>query len=180
MGSGTDEHRELSEPLGVALARMGVHLLTGGGGGVMTAVSRAFASVGGRRGMTIGVIPGKIEAGLHRPRAGYPNPWIEIAVFTHLPLSGRDGTQLLSRNHINVLTADVVVALPGSWGTASEVALALEYRRPLVALVRRQDDIPGLAQAVRRVPNVESAVAFVREQLGARLTQPPKGSREGT
>ena len=38
MGSGTTPHADLAIPLGRALARMGVHLLTGGGGGVMEAV----------------------------------------------------------------------------------------------------------------------------------------------
>ena len=33
MGSGQDEHAKLAEPLGQAIARMGCHLLTGGGGG---------------------------------------------------------------------------------------------------------------------------------------------------
>jgi predicted Rossmann-fold nucleotide-binding protein len=34
MGSGSAEHRELAEPLGQLLARLGVNLLTGAGGGV--------------------------------------------------------------------------------------------------------------------------------------------------
>ena len=65
MGSGTSEHAGLAEPLGEALACMGVHLLTGGGGGVMAAASRAFASVEGRAGLVIGVLPG-VAGGMRR------------------------------------------------------------------------------------------------------------------
>ena len=65
MGSGSEPHRELALPLGAWLARRGVHLLTGGGGGVMASVSEGFAGVGGRRGLVIGVLPG--EAGAPAP-----------------------------------------------------------------------------------------------------------------
>jgi hypothetical protein len=56
---------------------------------------------------------------------GYPNPWVEIPVYTHLPVSGMGGLDASSRNHINILTSDVIVALPGSAGTWSEVMLAI-------------------------------------------------------
>lgn len=36
MGSGSVEHRELSEQVGSLLAKLGANLLTGAGGGVMT------------------------------------------------------------------------------------------------------------------------------------------------
>ena len=51
----------------------------------------------------------------------------EIVIRTHLPLSGNKGTDALSRNHINALTADYVVVLPGGAGTLSELQLAWEY-----------------------------------------------------
>lgn len=131
MGSGGDEHDDLAAPLGRWLARRGVHLLTGGGRGVMEAVSRAFHGVEGRRGLVIGVLPASDDGPF--PPDGYPNPWIEIAVRTHLPARGDAGDSLRSRNAINVLSADVVVALPGGSGTASEIRLAVRYGRPVVA-----------------------------------------------
>ena len=73
----------------------------------------------GRRGLVLGVLPGDPASG-HAP-AAYPNPWVEIVIRTHLPHSGVLGTDSLSRNHINVLSADAIVALPGGAGTASEV-----------------------------------------------------------
>ncbi len=58
---------------------------------------------------------------------------MEIAIATHLPLSGAQGEDPLSRNHINILSADMIVALPGGAGTLSEVRLAQRYRKPLIA-----------------------------------------------
>jgi uncharacterized protein (TIGR00725 family) len=126
MGSGSDGHDHLAAPLGRWLAQEGVDLLTGGGGGVMAAVCRAFRSVPDRRGLTIGVLP----AG---PPRGYPNPDVEVVIRTHLAARGEEGTSESSRNHVNVLTSDVIVALPGGAGTRTEVVLALRYGRPLIA-----------------------------------------------
>ena len=52
MGSGGEEHIDLAEPLGRYLAESGFDLLTGGGKGVMTSVSRSFAQTPGKRGST--------------------------------------------------------------------------------------------------------------------------------
>ena len=106
----------------------------------MTAVSSAFASTKPRQGLVIGVVPGHKDAeGIPSPPDGYPNPYVELAIRTHLPHSGERGEDDLSRNHINILTADVVVALPGSSGTASEVRLAAKYGKPIICFVRRED-----------------------------------------
>ena len=95
----------------------------------MTSVAEAFAAVPGRAGLVVGIIPcSSGDAAV--PKRGYPNPFVELAIMTHLPLSGADGTDDRSRNHINVLTSDVLVALPGGAGTGSEVALAVRYGRP--------------------------------------------------
>ncbi len=77
MGSGSDEQTDLAEPLGHLLARLQVHLLTGGGRGVMNAVSRAFARTPDRDGSVIGIIPCR-EDDPRSPRSGYPNEWVEI------------------------------------------------------------------------------------------------------
>ncbi len=39
-----------------------------------------------------------------------------------------------SRNHIIVLTADALIALPGTEGTRSEIQLALDYKKPLIII----------------------------------------------
>ncbi len=48
------------------------------------------------------------------------------------PKKTKQGTELSSRNHINILSSDVVVALPGSSGTWSEIQLAIRYVRAWV------------------------------------------------
>src|SRR5262245_42721662 len=101
MGSGKHPHGDRASEIGQWLAREGVHLLTGGGAGVMAAVSQAFYETPNRRGLVIGIIPSAEGAIL--PKVGYPNQWVEIPIFTHLPLSGKRGTEPMSRNHINVL-----------------------------------------------------------------------------
>ena len=151
MGSGTDSHEDLAAPLGRAVAENGWHLLTGGGAGTMTAASRAFTETPDRAGLCIGVVPGAEDGG--SSPGGYPNPWVEVVIRTHLPLSGAAGTGPDSRNHINVLSADAVVALPGSAGTWSEIELALRYGRPLALYDRPPgDSAQSTAVAARGAP----------------------------
>jgi uncharacterized protein (TIGR00725 family) len=168
MGSGTAPHTERAGAVGRWLAQQGVHLLTGGGGGVMAAVSRAFFEVPDRRGAVIGILPGSADAEI--PSRGYPNPWVEIAICTHLPLSGELGTDPLSRNHINVLSSDVLLALPGGAGTASEVRLALRYGRPLIAYLERRNQIADLPAETR----MSSSLAEVQEFIQSRITARPR------
>jgi uncharacterized protein (TIGR00725 family) len=165
MGSGSQPHEERAGALGRWLAREGVHLLTGGGGGVMESVSRAFFGVPDREGLVIGVLPGSAEAVATHAPAGYPNPWVEIPIRTHLPLSGDRGTDPRSRNFINVLSSDVLVALPGGPGTASEVRLALRYGRPLVAYLESRSEIEDLPREIAVRSSLSEVQEFVRGQL---------------
>ncbi len=57
MGFGSQPHEDRARQLGPLLAELGVDLLTGGGGGVMESVSRAFAEHPGREGVVLGVLP---------------------------------------------------------------------------------------------------------------------------
>jgi uncharacterized protein (TIGR00725 family) len=134
IGSGDPDHGnpELAAAVGRLVAEMGFHLLTGGGLGVMRDACRAFASVADRKGVSIGVIPRSLDG--DEPKAGYPNPWVEIPIFTHLSGSlGPDGAD--SRNAINVLSAWKILALPGREGTWAEIRLALRHRKPILALL---------------------------------------------
>jgi predicted Rossmann-fold nucleotide-binding protein len=158
IGSGTEADPH-SEAVGRLVASLGCDLLTGGGRGVMEAVSRAFFETSPRAGVVIGVVPGEIvplEAIEQRHpvdvscrlRPGYPNPWVELAIYTHLPDSGPEGTLRSSRNHINVLSSDVMVALPGGEGTESEIWLAVRYGVPIVAYGNHGEGPPhGIARA---------------------------------
>jgi predicted Rossmann-fold nucleotide-binding protein len=135
----------------------------------MSAVSEAFCEVRERRGLVIGVLPGEGSA-FESPspdglRSGYPNPWVEIPIVTHLPYSGHRGLDPLSRNHINVLSSTVLVALPGGAGTASEVALAVRYHRPVIAYLDDRNEIDGLPAEVVVASDLQAVQAFVRAHI---------------
>jgi len=134
MGSGQEGHEELSFPLGRMLARLGVHLLTGGGSGVMRSVSEGFQSVAKRPGLVLGILPGSHGNGSPVPPEGYPNEHVELVIRTHLPDRGEDGASIMSRNAINIATSDAVIILPGGSGTASEAKLAREFLKPVIGL----------------------------------------------
>jgi lactoylglutathione lyase len=136
IGSGVDRHDSLALPLGKLLAEMNVDLICGGGGGVMDSVAQGFVSVPQRIGRATGILP-------EGPPSGYPGPHIEFVINTHLGDRGPNGGTSRSRNHIVVLSGDVVVALPGGPGTASEIALAERYHRPLIEIGTR-GDLEGL------------------------------------
>lgn len=132
MGSGSEPHEQLALEVGRVLAGEGVNLLTGGGGGVMEAVSRSFIRARGQgQGRVLGILPGDSDGDQRIERLGYPNPYVEIPIHTHLPLGGITGTSSMSRNHINILTSDVIIFLPGGDGTFSEFSLAKRYRKTL-------------------------------------------------
>ncbi|WP_287497772.1 DNA-binding protein [Pandoraea sp. CB10b_02] len=171
MGSGKQPWTELAVPLGRALALGGFHLLTGGGGGVMTSVSEAFCAVPGRAGRSIGIVPTEavtIDGGnggtseTYHPLPGYPNPFVEVPIVSplsrHLP-DAPPGT--LSRNHINVLSSDVIVALPGNHGTRDEVGLAVRYGKPII-LFGENEHFALMPAALVRTVSLDTVMAFVR------------------
>jgi len=105
---------EAAEALGRGLAERGHVVICGGLGGVMTAAARGANEAGG---VVVGYLPG-----LERREA---NPWVTVALPTGL------GEM---RNPLIVRAADVVVAVGGSWGTLSEVALAVRTGVPVISL----------------------------------------------
>jgi predicted Rossmann-fold nucleotide-binding protein len=138
IGSGKNPHQSLCSPLGQWLAESGYNLINGGGHGVMTETAKAFTAVPQRKGLVVGILPASSkhdnleEYNEHDPPPGYPNPYTEIVIRTHLPFVGVQGNMLASRNHIIVLSADFIFALPGSAGTQTEIEMALEYGKPLI------------------------------------------------
>lgn len=91
--------------VGELLARRGAVVLCGGGSGVMAAVAAGARAAGG---LVVGILPGPDRVGA--------NPDLSVAVVTN---------QGQARNAIIVQSADAVIAVGGSWGTLSEVALAM-------------------------------------------------------
>ena len=130
----------------------------------MAAVSKSFHDTPNRRGLVIGVLP--CDESPEVPRDGYPNQWVEIPILTHLPLGGDRGAEPMSRNHINILTSDVIVALPGDAGTGSEVKLAVKYGRPVIAFIESDQEIPELPHGVSTSSSLVGVQTFVVAQLG--------------
>ena len=167
MGSGVEPHAARARRVGRWIATEGYHLLTGGGDGVMGAVTEAFVSVQGRAGAALAVVPCMPGDAAATPLDGYPNRWVEIPIFTHLDTGHPAGDSPSSRNHLNVLSAAAIIFLPGGAGTASEARLALRYGRPGVAYLRAPEELPGLPAGIPVEADFERVAAFVRQHAGA-------------
>lgn len=132
----------LAERAGKRIAHHRAVLLTGGGTGVMRAAAKGAATTGG---MVIGVMPGRDA------EESPPNDHIHVALFTGLG----EG-----RNFVNACSCDALVALPGSWGTLSEIAFGMKLGRPVVVI---GDDAPdGVATAETPEEAVDQAYRAVR------------------
>jgi len=135
-GQGTPiapERAALARAVGAMVARLGAHLLTGAGYGVMEAAAQGFTEVAERAGFSIGIVPRERHGPLDRPnrdREGraYPNAYVEIPVFSALPPRTDDWQNVPARNHVNVLSADAAVTLPGNVGTRNELDMRAYYR----------------------------------------------------
>jgi hypothetical protein len=105
----------LAYRLGEAIAERGWVLLTGGSAcGVMDAASRGAHDA---RGLVVGVLKGE--------DAAEASEYLDLAIKTGMGDA---------RNAINVLSSDVVIALPGGSGTLSEVALGLKSGKTVIVL----------------------------------------------
>jgi predicted Rossmann-fold nucleotide-binding protein len=127
------ERAALARAVGAVVARLGAHLLTGSGYGVMVAAAEGFTAVEPRAGLSIGIVPRSPDGDFQTPNRDpegrpYPNAFVEIAVRTPLPPRAADWRNEPVRNHVNVFTADVVVALPGHAGTRNELDMVAAYR----------------------------------------------------
>lgn len=145
-GEASDEDRADARAIALALASVGVTIVTGGLGGVMWAACAGARAVGG---LTVGLLPGTDR--------GEANPDVVVAVPTGLGEA---------RNALVVRAADVVVAVGGEYGTLSEVALALKAGKPVVGLrtweLHRADaPDPGVEVAVDASDAAARALAHV-------------------
>ncbi len=106
---------EAARCLGGLIAKEGWILLNGGrASGIMEASARGAKENGG---LTLGNFPG------NNPK--WASEYIDIPILTGIGFA---------RNYINVLTSEVVVALPGKTGTISEIALALNIGKKVISL----------------------------------------------
>lgn len=167
MGSGRELQSELAEPLGRALAGLPVNLLTGGGYGVMYSVSKGFTSIANRQGLSIGCIPMKEtpEGGYQPVSASYPNAFVEVPIYTPLGVFDKNDPDKVNRNYVNILTSDVVLALPGSGGTQQEVSLAMRFKKA-VLLYGPKDQFNDFPAELPRADNLDDAMGWVCKNAG--------------
>lgn len=107
---------KLAECLGKALIDEGYRIQHGGMSGIMEAVSKgAKQSSNYKEGMVVGIIPG------FNPDEA--NPYVDVVIPTGLNIM---------RNAI-VANADAVIAIGGGAGTLSEMAMAWQMKRMIIA-----------------------------------------------
>lgn len=135
---------DVAEEVGRRLAQAGAIVLCGGLTGVMEAVAKGVRAGGG---LTIGILPGNDPADANR--------------FIDVPLATGMGEM---RNALIVRAAGAVIAIGGSYGTLSEIALALRIGTPVVGL---RDRFAGTV----KIPRASDAAAAVELAL-ARATRP--------
>lgn len=135
----THEVEQLAIKLGNLLSKVGVTVVCGGLGGVMKAVAKG---VHDRGGLTVGILPGEDKSSA--------NSYIDIPISTGLGNT---------RNTIVAGCADIIVALPGEYGTLSEIAFALNMRKPVIGI--GSWEIKGMQQAA----TPEEAVGIIEKMM---------------
>jgi uncharacterized protein (TIGR00725 family) len=110
----TENQADTAEAVGTLIAERGAIVVCGGRGGVMEAACKGAASAGGT---TVGILPGsEVSEG---------NPYLMIALPTGLGEA---------RNALVARAGQAMIAIGGSYGTLSEIALALKAGRKVVGL----------------------------------------------
>ncbi|MDD5672899.1 MAG: TIGR00725 family protein [Chitinivibrionales bacterium] len=104
----------LAYEIGSLIATRGAAMVCGGLGGVMEAAAKGAHESGG---LVIGILPGSDKS--------QANQYIDIIIPTGLGVS---------RNVLVVQSSDAIIALPGSYGTLSEIAIALTLGKTIVYL----------------------------------------------
>jgi uncharacterized protein (TIGR00725 family) len=135
----------MAAEIGRYIAENGGVLICGGLGGVMEGAARGAKEAGG---VTIGVLPNET-----RDEA---NEYIDHVIATGLGDA---------RNMIVVRSADAVIALPGKYGTLTEMAFALLAEIPVVSVsawklgeeVEQFDDPVKAAAAAMKLATAKKA-----------------------
>lgn len=141
----------LAEEVGLRIGRSGAVLVCGGRSGVMEAAAKGAKEAGG---ITVGILPGDNDSNA--------NPYIDIPIVTAMGNA---------RNVINVLTSQVIIAIEGSYGTLSEIALAMKCHIPVIGLKTWNISNPGgnpLPVYLAETPEeaVREALRVAREKQG--------------
>ncbi len=103
-----------AERVGELIARLGAVLISGGCSGIMEAASKGASD---NNGIVVGILPGN-----ERSEA---NPYVQIPITTGIGIA---------RNSIIARSADLLIAIEGSYGTLSEIAYALQMGKKVYTL----------------------------------------------
>lgn len=104
----------LARKMGNLIGERQYVLITGGLGGVMEAASRGAKEKGG---LVIGILPGSSQ--------NPANKWVDVPIVTGMSHA---------RNVIIAQSADILIAIDGSVGTQSEIALGNIYRKKIIGI----------------------------------------------
>lgn len=121
----TASQSAMATQMGALLAGHGVTVLCGGRSGVMEAVCRGVDEAGG---LSIGLLPDE------EPEAA--NRYVTVPLATGIGVA---------RNALIARAALCLVAVGGGYGTLSEIAFALQFKRPVFLL----DGAPTVEGALR-------------------------------
>lgn len=105
---------EIAENIGKDIAENNCILICGGRSGVMESACRGAKKAGG---ITVGILPSLAKED--------SNPWVDVPITTGMGYG---------RNNLIVASSDVLIAIDGRVGTLSEIALALNYNKAVIAV----------------------------------------------
>ncbi|HLI32098.1 MAG TPA: TIGR00725 family protein [Solirubrobacteraceae bacterium] len=147
----SERERELAHAVGLELARAGAIVICGGRGGVMEEACRG-AQEGGA--LTVGIFPGADRAQANR--------WVHVAI--------PSGMGEL-RNGLIVRSSEALIAIGGSYGTLSEIALGRRAGRTCVLLesfgeLLAEPPLEGSAGGLLRAGDAAEAVALAIAAAG--------------
>ena len=134
----TPEEYQVAFTVGSLIAKNHETLICGGLRGVMEAACKGAKEHGG---LTIGIVPD----------TGNGNEYLDIVIRTGLGHA---------RNVIIAQSADVVIAIGGSYGTLSEIAIALKTEHPVFGV--KSWDIEGVIKCATPEEAVFRAVDALR------------------
>ena len=137
-----DKVDQIAHKIGNIIAKVGAITVCGGLNGVMKAVCSGAKEASGT---TIGLLPGNEKADA--------NEYVDIALPTTIGFA---------RNAMVACSADIIVALPGSHGTNSEICYGLVYGRPVIDL--GDWNIEGMIK-VAGIEEAETQIRALVDQL---------------
>lgn len=143
----------LAENVGAELAKRGFGVVCGGGDGIMEAACRGCRQAGG---LTVGILKGNDPA--------EANSEVEVAIPTSLDVAS---------NNLVIWSGEGVIAFAGRYGTLNEIALALDFGKPIVLLgkVELLDPMVVTAPYLRHLPKADAVEAL--DALEALIAQAP-------